>query len=100
MTGRGRRWFPLARVEPAPRRGAMLTASPKKPTLIDPLSGPTLALAGRVVMMDEAFTVKADAVVYIDRSIIVAVQDRGQPPPPGFADVAIVETNGTLFPGL
>src|SRR5262249_51883764 len=39
MTGRGRRWFPLARVEPAPRRGAMLTASPKKPTLIDPLSG-------------------------------------------------------------
>ena len=46
---------------------------------IDPLTGPKLALGGRVVTMDDAFTVKSDAVVYIDRGSIVAVQDRAMP---------------------
>ena len=50
--------------------------------------------------MDEAFTVKTDAVVYIDRGSIVAVQDRAMPAPAGFDDVLPVETGGTLFPGL
>ena len=50
--------------------------------------------------MDDAFTVKTDAVVYIDRGAIVAVQDRGQPAPAGFEGVAPVDTGGTLFPGL
>ena len=48
---------------------------------IDPLTGPTLALAGRVVTMDDAFTVKDDAIVYIDKGGIVAVQDRAEPRP-------------------
>ena len=67
---------------------------------IDPLTGPTLALAGRVVTMDDAFTVKDDAIVYIDKGGIVAVQDRAEPPPPAFSGVTPVETAGTLFPGL
>ena len=67
---------------------------------IDPLTGPTLALAGRVVTMDDAFTVKDDAIVYIDKGGIVAVQDRAEPPPPAFSGVIPVETAGTLFPGL
>jgi len=101
MTGVKRRWYPLAAAEPT-RRGAAapLAKAAKKPGPIDPLSGPKLALAGRVVSMDDAFTVKADAVVYIDRGTIVAVQDHGQPAPSGFADVARVDTGGTLFPGL
>ena len=38
--------------------------------------------------MDDAFTVKNDGVVYIDRGAIVAVQDRAQAPrPPGFEGV-------------
>ena len=64
------------------------------------MTGPKLALAGRVVTMDDAFTVRNDAVVYIDRGGIVAIQDRGQPPPAGFEDVAQVNSRGTLFPGL
>jgi 5-methylthioadenosine/S-adenosylhomocysteine deaminase len=67
---------------------------------IDPLTGPPLALAGRVVTMDDAFTVKDDAIVYIDKGGIVAIQDRAEPPPPAFSGVTPVETAGTLFPGL
>jgi hypothetical protein len=76
------------------------TGAAKKPTPLDPLAGPKVALAGRVVTMDETFTVKPDAIVYIDRGSIVAVQDRAQAAPPGFAGVTAVETGGTLFPGL
>jgi cytosine/adenosine deaminase-related metal-dependent hydrolase len=50
--------------------------------------------------MDDAFTVKTRAIVYIDHGIIVAVQDRMQPAPAGFEDVVPVETRGTIFPGL
>ena len=67
-------------------RGAAAPAA-KKPGPIDPLTGPQLALAGRVVTMDDAFTVKTDAIVYLDQRPIVAVQDRAQPAPAGFDDV-------------
>ena len=50
--------------------------------------------------MDDAFTVKDDAIVYIDKGRIVAVQDRAAPAPPNFGGVAVLETAGTLFPGL
>ena len=101
MTDVQRRWYPLAGNEPAPRRAAGAAAkAAKKQGPIDPLTGPKLALAGRVVTMDDAFTVKTDAVVYIDHGAIVAVQDRAMPAPAGFDDVAPVDTGGTLFPGL
>ena len=80
MTDVRRHWYPLTGAEPAPRGAAAQAA--KKPGPIDPLTGPKLALAGRVVTMDEAFTVKTDAVVYIDRGSIVAVQDRARRRPP------------------
>src|SRR5215510_2457423 len=72
--------------------------SPVSP--VDPLTGPKLALSGRVVTMDENFTVLARGVVYIDKASIVAVQDAAAPPPPGFESVQAVATEGTLFPGL
>ena len=101
MTDVQRHWYPLAGDEPAPRGAADAAAkAAKKQGPIDPLTGPKLALAGRVVTMDEAFTVKTDAVIYIDRGSIVAVQDRAMPAPAGFDDVAPVDTGGTLFPGL
>ena len=98
MTDVRRRWYPLAGAAPAPRGVAAMAA--KKPGPIDPLTGPKLALAGRVVTMDDAFTVKSDAVIYIDRGSIVAVQDRAMAAPAGFDDVAPVDTGGTLCPGL
>ena len=70
------------------------------PAPIDPLGGPKLALAGRVVTMDPAFTVLPRGVVYVDRGSIVAVQPRLAAPPPGFESVALIATGGTLYPGL
>jgi 5-methylthioadenosine/S-adenosylhomocysteine deaminase len=98
MTDVRRRWYPLAGDEPAPQVAAARTAEKQGP--IDPLTGPKLALAGRVVTMDEAFTVNTDAVIYIDRGSIVAVQDRAMAATTGFDEVAPVDTGGTLFPGL
>jgi len=67
---------------------------------IDPLDGPKLALAGRIVVMDEAFTVVPRGVLYIDKGSIVAAQAAGAPAPPGFASVPVVDTRGTMFPGF
>lgn len=50
--------------------------------------------------MDETFSVKEDAVVYIDRGAIVAIQDRAQSAPAGFETVTPIRSGGTIFPGL
>jgi cytosine/adenosine deaminase-related metal-dependent hydrolase len=50
--------------------------------------------------MDEAFTIKANGVVYIDQGTIVAVRDRAEPAPTGFDGVAPLNTGGTIYPGL
>ena len=93
-----RTWYPLTGAVTPVRAG--VAAAPKKKGPVDPLTGPKLALAGRVVTMDDAFTVRADGIVYVDKGRIVAVQDRAQPAPGGFEGVPVVETGGTLFPGL
>ena len=98
MTDVRRRWYPLTGSETAPRSAGVAAAKKQGP--IDPLTSPKLALAGRVVTMDEAFTVKPDAVIYIDQGSIVAVQDGAMAAPAGFEEVALVDTGGTLFPGL
>src|SRR5262249_49486316 len=92
-----RTWFPLPGAVPAAVRAV---APRKKPGPVDALTGPKLALAGRVVTMDDAFSVRPDAIVYIDAGSIVAVQNRAQPAPPDFGSVQVVETGGALFPGL
>ena len=97
MTEPRRRWYPLGEDEEA-ARAAVRTAKTAGP--IDPLTGPKLALAGRVVTMDDTFTVKDDAVLYVDGGSIVAVQDRAKAAPAGFEKVAPVDTGATLFPGL
>lgn len=88
-----RQWYPLA-------PGPVLGRSAKRRTPIDPLAGPKLALAGRVVTMDDRFSVLPHAVVYVERGGIVAVLDRHAPAPAGFDGVRLVDTGGTIFPGL
>ena len=101
MSALRRRWYPLGGARSAPRDAAAIAArNVKSKGPVDPLTGPKLALAGRVVTMDDAFTVRTDAVVYIDLGAIVAVLDRAQPPPAGFEDVVRVNSGGTIFPGL
>ncbi|MBZ5538497.1 MAG: amidohydrolase family protein [Acidobacteriia bacterium] len=67
---------------------------------IDPLEGPKTALSGRVVTMDAARRVFPDGVVYLEKGAIVAVTDRAAPAPDGFADVKMINTGGTIYPGL
>ena len=67
---------------------------------VDPLGGSKLALSGRVVTMNSQFKVLARGVVYVDRGVIVAVQDAAAPPPAGFEGTRVVASGGTLFPGL
>ncbi len=69
-----RTWFPLT--GPVTRARGPLAAARKKKSPIDPLTGPPLALAGRVVTMDDSFSVRTDAIVYVEKGTIVAVQDR------------------------
>jgi 5-methylthioadenosine/S-adenosylhomocysteine deaminase len=93
-----RKWFPLTGLVDRSRH--LLATLSKKSAPIDPLTGPPLALAGRVVTMDNTFSVQDDAVVYVAQGGIVAVRPRMQPAPAGFADVPVTETGGTIFPGL
>ena len=99
MTGIPRRWFPLAGAEPPPAARAPVPVA-REAGRIDLPTGPKVALAGRVVTMDDAFAVRTNAVVYIDRGVIVAVQDHTQPAPDGFEGVLPAATRGTLYPGL
>jgi 5-methylthioadenosine/S-adenosylhomocysteine deaminase len=69
-------------------------------TPIDPLTGPTSILEGRVVTMNAADLVIADGRLYIKAGVIVAVQPAAAPPPDGFSGVTVTRTGGTLYPGL
>lgn len=67
---------------------------------LDPSGTAKLALRGRVVTVDDRFSVIADGVVYVDGGTISAVQPAAKAAPKGFADVAVVNVEGTLYPGL
>ena len=67
---------------------------------VDPLDGPTFALGGRVVTMNDKKQVLDDGVVYVSGGSIVAVQKAGAAAPDGFDGVKVLETRGTIYPGL
>lgn len=95
-----RHWFPLA---DAPRPAQTHDAAAllgHRATPVDPLSGPQIALGGRLVLMDDAFQVLPDAVLYIAKGRIVAAQARNAPPPAGFEATPVTATHGTVFPGF
>jgi len=72
----------------------------RKTSPIDLLDGPTIALRGRVVTMNDQFRVIPDGVVYIALGSIVSVKESSAPPPEGFAGVKRTNVNGTIYPGL
>ena len=72
---------------------------PRRPP-IDPVEGGKFALSGRVVTMDDGFSVLDRGVVYVDGGRIAWVLPRSSDPPQGFEGVNPVATGGTIFPGL
>jgi cytosine/adenosine deaminase-related metal-dependent hydrolase len=71
-----------------------------KPTPIDPLASPPLALTGQIVTMNDGFTVVRRGALYMQNGVIAAVQEHDAPPPAGFENVRVVDVEGTIFPGL
>jgi 5-methylthioadenosine/S-adenosylhomocysteine deaminase len=80
-------------------RPAKRTELPKRPP-IDPAAGEKFALSGRVVTMDDHFSVIDRGVVYIDEGRVAWVLPQSADPPQGFEDVEPVASGGTIFPGL
>jgi hypothetical protein len=67
---------------------------------IDALTGARYALEGKVVTMDEDFTVLERGTIFIDGNRIAAVQPTGAEAPSGFSDSPLIRTGGTIYPGL
>jgi imidazolonepropionase-like amidohydrolase len=63
-------------------------------------SSQKLVLHGRVVTMNDAFTVVDHGAVYVDGDAIAAVQAADAPAPAGFEGAKSVDTKGTIYPGL
>jgi len=70
----------------------------KKP--LDPANSPKVALEGRIATMDAASRVIERGRLFTQDGAIVAVQDAAAPAPPGFGNVPVLDTGGTIFPGL
>ncbi len=68
--------------------------------IIDPLTGPTMILEGRIVTMAASRQVINPGRLYIKEGILVRVQAAAAPAPEGFDGVAVVKTKGTIYPGL
>lgn len=67
---------------------------------VDDPTSPPLVLLGRIVTMKEDGEVIDDGAVYLRQGAIVAVAQRNDPPPAGFADAPVIDTGGTIYPGL
>lgn len=67
---------------------------------IDPMDGPQYALRGRVLTMDDNRSIIDDGIIYIDKGKIVAVKKATTQAPSGFSGIPVIDTNGTIYPGL
>lgn len=67
---------------------------------LDPLGKSRYALRGRVVTMNDAGDVLDRGVVYIDAGRIAAVLPTGAPAPADFQQAEVIDTEGTIYPGL
>ncbi len=72
----------------------------KRDQPIDPATGGKLALRGRIVTMNDAFEVIGDGVIYVERGGIAAVGEASAPCPAGFEEIPVINTGGTIYPGL
>ena len=74
-------------------------AAKPKP-VIDPAEGSQIVLRGQIVTMDGARRVIKDGLLYVNKGFIVAVEAKDGPVPAGFEGLPVVNTHGTIFPGL
>jgi 5-methylthioadenosine/S-adenosylhomocysteine deaminase len=77
-----------------------VVAKAKPKPVIDPAEGPQMVLRGQIVTMDGTRRVLKDGLLYIDKGSIIAVTATGGAVPADFEGVKVVNTQGTIFPGL
>ncbi|MFG2146305.1 amidohydrolase family protein [Streptomyces sp. NPDC048696] len=58
------------------------------------------ALRGRIVTLDEPGTVLDDGILYVTGQLIEDIRPATAPAPPGFDQVKVVDTGGSVYPGL
>lgn len=68
--------------------------------IFDPIAGPQWILDGRIITMTGTAAVVEDGRIYIDGGRIAAVQEADAPRPDGFDDAKVVNTGGTIYPGM
>jgi cytosine/adenosine deaminase-related metal-dependent hydrolase len=62
--------------------------------------GPTYLLRGRIVTMNKDGDIIPNGLLAISRGVIRSVLNEGDPLPQAFSGVPIVDTEGTIYPGL
>ena len=67
---------------------------------VDTFDGPQYALRGRIVTMNSSRRVFHDGIIYIDKGRIVDVKNLKDKAPEGFENIPVVNTKGTIYPGL
>ncbi len=67
---------------------------------IDSLDGPQYALRGRIVTMNSSRSIIDDGIIYINKGSIIAVDKATAPAPAGFDGIEVINTDGTMYPGL
>jgi 5-methylthioadenosine/S-adenosylhomocysteine deaminase len=70
------------------------------PQPIDYAMNIKFALEGRIVTMDDNDTVLDRGVVYVDAGIIAEVKPEGALRPPGFENIELIRSRGTIYPGM
>jgi 5-methylthioadenosine/S-adenosylhomocysteine deaminase len=68
--------------------------------VVDEDTGPTFILRGRIVTLDASNHVISGGKVIIRKGKIAAVLEAAQAVPAEFANVALIDTGATLYPGL
>jgi cytosine/adenosine deaminase-related metal-dependent hydrolase len=86
---------------PAAVEGPTLSATEQPELLdVDEATSPPLVLLGRVATLTEDGTVIDDGALYLRAGQIIAVARRTDPQPAGFEAATVLDTQGTIYPGL
>lgn len=67
---------------------------------VDPVAGGRCILQGRIVTMNAQFKVIDAGRIYLADGLINAVRSATASPPRGFESAPIIDTGGTIYPGL
>lgn len=98
----------LANDSPTPSGDLLLSLFPKAMAgdvaslaNVDNFDSPACIIRGKIVTMNDNSDVIEDGKIYVNKGLIVDIKSKNENPPQDFpAGATVVETNGTIYPGL